>query len=209
MMRNIFAISLLLICLSCTSQPKSDVMMTFEQIASVDEAKEVIAANPDLGFQIVKMNTNESGIKENAEELSAGNTAIVKAGGRFYYYRMLSEEVETEFRVSYIFLDGNSYSKYSIDSIRTVILDMYDEGVEFAELAKGYSMDNNAGKGGDLGWFKEGIMVPEFEAATKAHDKDDVYTVDVPENKWYFVVKKTYNDKVKRNMMLLRVMKED
>ncbi len=41
-----------------------------------------------------------------------------------------------------------------------------DDGTDFAELAKGYSIDSsNAEDGGELGYFSVGTMVPEFESA--------------------------------------------
>ena len=36
-------------------------------------------------------------------------------------------------------------------------------GGTFEELAKKYSIDSAAAKGGDLGWFGKGSMIPEFE----------------------------------------------
>ena len=36
-------------------------------------------------------------------------------------------------------------------------------GLDFAEAAKLYSQDGSAQKGGDLGWFGRGKMIPEFE----------------------------------------------
>lgn len=36
-------------------------------------------------------------------------------------------------------------------------------GTSFEELAKQFSMDSAAQKGGDLGWFSKGTMLPEFE----------------------------------------------
>ena len=43
-----------------------------------------------------------------------------------------------------------------------VIYDSLKAGADFAEMAKLYSQDGSAKNGGDLGWFAEGRMVPEF-----------------------------------------------
>ena len=48
------------------------------------------------------------------------------------------------------------------------ILDIQKEiegGLDFAEAAKSYSQDGSSQKGGDLGWFGRGKMIPEFEDA--------------------------------------------
>ena len=42
------------------------------------------------------------------------------------------------------------------------------KGAAFADLAKKYSTDSTAAKGGDLGWFDKGKMVPEFDKAAFA-----------------------------------------
>ena len=44
-------------------------------------------------------------------------------------------------------------------------LDRIKNGEKFEELAKLYSQDGTAAKGGDLGWIYPGDTVPEFERA--------------------------------------------
>jgi peptidyl-prolyl cis-trans isomerase SurA len=45
------------------------------------------------------------------------------------------------------------------------IKERLDNGADFAELAKQYSEDTSASKGGDLGWLSPGDTVPEFQRA--------------------------------------------
>jgi peptidyl-prolyl cis-trans isomerase SurA len=47
----------------------------------------------------------------------------------------------------------------------TELKERLDHGASFEELAKLYSNDLSASKGGDLGWIYPGDTVPEFERA--------------------------------------------
>lgn len=54
------------------------------------------------------------------------------------------------------------------------LLQMINNGTSFADLAKQFSMCPSGRKGGDLGWFKKGMMVKEFEDAAFNHAKGEV-----------------------------------
>lgn len=45
------------------------------------------------------------------------------------------------------------------------LLTRLQDGADFAKLAKQHSTGPSGAKGGDLGWFEKGVMVPEFESA--------------------------------------------
>lgn len=101
-------------------------------------------------------------------------------------------------RVSYIYLDGSKLSNSEIDKLRKKIISAYKSGKPFADLANQYTMD--LAKDGDLNWFDQGMMVQVFEDAVLAHKKGDIFMVDIPDKKWYYVVLKTFDDVQKISM---------
>lgn len=49
-----------------------------------------------------------------------------------------------------------------------------ESGADFAEIAQEHSQDGAAQRGGSLGWFSTGMMVPEFEAAVSEMQEGEV-----------------------------------
>lgn len=67
---------------------------------------------------------------------------------------------DTEVRASHILVKTEEKAKEVLQKIKA--------GEDFAELAKKYSEDPSASNGGDLGYFKKGMMVSEFDKAAFA-----------------------------------------
>ncbi len=82
-----------------------------------------------------------------------------------YYNRHISDfKQEEELHARHILVkDGSEHS------IEDIAKEIASGAISFEEAAKKYSEDpSNAPKGGDLGFFKKGMMVPEFEAVAFA-----------------------------------------
>ena len=63
------------------------------------------------------------------------------------------------------------------------------KGESFANLAKQYSIDVSKKRGGDLGYFSRGMMVPEFEKAAFSLEKGQVSDI-VKTQFGYHVIKR-------------------
>lgn len=75
------------------------------------------------------------------------------------YYEEHKDEFKSPemWRASHILVSDEAEAKAAADEL--------SKGADFAELAKKYSIDATASRGGDIGFFRQGQLVPEFEKA--------------------------------------------
>lgn len=69
-------------------------------------------------------------------------------------------EPEKEYRASHILVESEEEALKLVEQLA--------DGANFAKLAQDHSTGPSGPSGGDLGWFGEGMMVPEFEQAVVA-----------------------------------------
>lgn len=69
------------------------------------------------------------------------------------------------------------------------VLQEVKNGADFAALAKQHNTDSTGERGGDLGWFGKGEMVPEFEKAAYSLKKGETYPTIVESVYGYHLIK--------------------
>lgn len=72
---------------------------------------------------------------------------------------------------------------------KKILKEALKKGADFAELAKKHSTGPSGPKGGDLGWFGPGRMVPEFEKAALETPKGQVHPNPVKTQFGYHIIK--------------------
>ena len=83
------------------------------------------------------------------------------------YNNFIADETSREeVKASHILMDTESEA---ID-----VINMLNDGDDFAQLAKNKSTGPSGPSGGDLGWFKRGQMVPPFEKAAFSLNKNEI-----------------------------------
>ena len=82
-------------------------------------------------------------------------------------------------------LTTDEMAQQRLEAIRSRIV---DGGADFAELARRHSDDKGSGGlGGDLGWFDEGTMVPEFNAMLQQVEVGEISEVFQSQFGWHFL----------------------
>jgi parvulin-like peptidyl-prolyl isomerase len=181
-----------------------------DSLTTVEKAKQFIDSKKGRKNKIITFNQEKHKTKLSKEllELPKGGQKVLKREGENIHYKVLKKNQITYYRVSYIFLDGKESSISSIEKLRPQIIERHKRGTPFKDLAMQYSMDKNKTRGGDSGWFTYGEMLPEFEqqVMNDSHQLDDIFTVNVESNQWYYIVKKTYDKKLITEIKVLRVV---
>lgn len=93
--------------------------------------------------------------------------------------KILYKAPNTFYHVTHIVLDTSVYSQRFATALADTILEKIKSGkATFASMASTYSADYiSAIKGGDLGWFVRGIMLPQLDEAVATHKKGELFTV--------------------------------
>jgi peptidyl-prolyl cis-trans isomerase SurA len=146
----------------------------FGQIsAAMSDAPKALEGG-DLGWK--KPNELPELFQEALKPLKKGElTAILRSPNGFHILKMVDRRgnstpmIVQQTHARHILIKpseilSDSEAKQRMDSIK----ERLDNGANFAELARQYSEDGSASKGGDLGWANPGDMVPEFEKAMDA-----------------------------------------
>lgn len=100
------------------------------------------------------------------------------------------ETGKTEVKASHILFRVDDPTKDGeVKSKATEILKRALAGEDFAALAKEFGSDSTKDTGGDLGWFGEGVMVPEFQTAAFALEPGNISKDLVKTSFGYHIIK--------------------
>jgi len=119
----------------------------------VDKSKEVEEKLAELKKRIIV----DTYLKKKVEEQSKLSDEELK---KFYDQNQDKFKTGEQIKASHILVKSEQEAQ--------ALLDQLKKGGNFEELAKSKSVDSSAAKGGDLGWFGKGNMVPVFEKAAFA-----------------------------------------
>jgi len=164
-----------------TSQPLDDKKTLYRRV--LDQM---------IDSEIIQMQASRMNVKVTDKEIADNWQKIIdESGGKDQVDKVLSELYgisEPEFKQ--LILSQLLTSKIQSDKIMQVnaahilikdenrakeILDRTKKGEDFGALAKEFSEDaGSRDKGGSLGWFSTGTMVPEFEKAAFALEKSQI-----------------------------------
>ena len=140
-----------------------------------------------------------------AQELFAmgkGASKTIVTNGDKTHYKI----IEKYHRYSYVYLDGRDKSLSEMKQLQQSIISKYEDGFRFKDLAKRYSMDGNANRGGDLGWFTKGKNSTELQdAIIDDNNGADIFTLDFPDKQAFYVVIRTYPTKFIEEIKVLQV----
>jgi hypothetical protein len=199
-MKNGLIVIFLLLSFSVFAQPT--VTEQFRKINTLPEAQAWVGANAALKPAILHLSNQKDSSLIDKRLLRQQKGEIFSVG--YVTYKVIEYKDTVNFRASYIFLDGASLSPTQIDSMKKIIIQKASAGSNWEQLSDQYTMDGNTTHG-DTGWFFGPEMLPkEFQDGVQSHKFGEIFTVDVSEKQWHYIVKKTYEDREQKEMTVLR-----
>jgi len=200
---------LLLLSLSLSTFAQTSVKKELKTIKTLEQAQDYISGKKSKKKKLMVFNTEKhhSKLAKELLERPAGFTKTERTQFKKTHYKVVKKENEPHYRISYIFFDGNKMPVEEIYRLRKKIMAKYGKGMDFGDLAKKYSMANNAKKGGDSGWVKDGQLPIEIEkeANNLAHQVDDIFDVGITDDNGFYIIKKTHRLQIIKEVYVLKI----
>ena len=179
-----------------------------ELVHTSEEAQLYLKSNASKQNKFIVFNEekHKTVLAKELFQLSVGGTRVNENEFEKTFYKVVEKTETPYYRISYIYLDKSKYRLEEINTLRDNIIAKYNNGAPFDFLAKQYSMDNNANRGGDSGWFTAGDNLYDFENAViiDTHAVNDIFTLDFHESSKYYVILKSHEPK---NIVEIKVLK--
>lgn len=201
---------LFLVSTSTFLTAQTSIEKEIEILETPEQAEEYLETKKSKKNKLITFNEekHKTILAKELFKLNVGGTKVNEREFEKTYYKVINKSKKTYHRVAYIYLDGSKQTLNAINALREKIIAQYHNGAPFDFLAKQYSMDANANKGGDLGWFVKGEMHSEFEneVLNDSHELNDIFTIDIPSENWYYVVLKTHEPKDISEIEVLKIV---
>ena len=185
---------------------QNDLEQELDSIQTTEEASRFIKTNKSRKGKLITFNKEKHNtqLADELFKLSKGGKKVYRTDLAKTYYKVIEKTATPYFKISIIYLDGNQKTSAEIEKIRNNVIQRYNQGFRFKDLARLYSMDQSAKTGGDLGWLTQGDLNPDFEEKIINHS-DNIFTLDMPEQKGYYVILKTEDRKMIEEIKVLRL----
>jgi hypothetical protein len=197
-----YVIIALFVLLTVPALAQQTVTEQFQKINTLPDAQKFVGANAALKPEILKLTWGKDTSLIEKRLLRQKQGDVFSVG--YVTYKVLEAKESVAYRASYIFLDAWSLTPPQVDSLKKLIVKKATDGASWEDLSKQYTMDGNK-TFGDTGWFFGPESMPaEFQDAVAKHKTGEIFFVDVSEKQWHYIVKKTYDDQVKKEITVLK-----
>ena len=209
MLKNLLLAVAFTSTLLCYAQNSFD--GTIDDVVTTEQAKIFIKQNKALKGKYFVFNKEKHNtiLAKELFETPIGRSKVYESEFNKTTYKILDKNETTYYRASYIFINSEGLNENDLKRLKQSIYSKFNQGQHFNDLVKRYSMDKNASRGGDTGWFIDGKMPIEVEEEliknNKNHYLNKLFTVDIPEKNWHYIILKTEEPKPIEEIKVIKI----
>ncbi len=206
MRKNLLCTVLFLMSLFSTAQNSFETEL--DSIQDETQATKFLETHKSNNGQLFVFNKekHKTQLAKDLFSMGKGGSKVVSNEMEKTHYKIIDKYEIPYHRYSYVYLDGREKSASEMKQLQRKIISKYNEGFRFKDLAKMYSMDANANRGGDLGWFTKGKSTTELEdAIINENGGQDIFTLEFPDKQAYYVIVRTHPTKFIEEIKVLQI----